>query len=221
MPTTRSLIVCRASAGSGKTYTLAAHYVALLMRGIPFRNILAVTFTNKATEEMKQRILTYLYAMAQGKGGSFVNKVRELMQPYGHFPSEAEMISLADKIFHAILAEYDDMRITTIDSFLQQLLAGLARILGCAAGYTVDIDSDHAISEAVDQIMSTHIDEQPGLLEAVSDCLNRQMEDERSWDIRQRLIAATKELFLESVQKLSDQIVLDPHIIYFVFWEFP
>ena len=213
MPTIRSLTVCRASAGSGKTYTLAAHYVALLMRGMPFRNILAVTFTNKATEEMKQRILTYLYAIAQGKGGSFVEKVCELMQPFGEVPSDEELRLRADKIFHAILAEYDDMRITTIDSFLQQLLSGLARMLGCAAGYTVDLDSDHAITEAVDQIMSTHIDEQSGLLEDISGYLNQQMDDERSWDIRQRLIAAAKELYHESVQKLSDQIVLDPHII--------
>ena len=60
------LIVCRASAGTGKTYTLSAYYIGLLLSGESYRNILAVTFTNAATAEMKERILTYLLGIAEG-----------------------------------------------------------------------------------------------------------------------------------------------------------
>ena len=60
------MTVCKASAGTGKTYTLAAKYVALLLDGNSFRSILAVTFTNKATQEMKDRILLFLDRIARG-----------------------------------------------------------------------------------------------------------------------------------------------------------
>ena len=59
--------LCKASAGTGKTYTLAAYYVGLLLSGEDYRSILAITFTNKATAEMSERILAYLYAISQGK----------------------------------------------------------------------------------------------------------------------------------------------------------
>ena len=71
--------VCRASAGTGKTFTLAAYYVGLLLSGESYRNILAVTFTNKATAEMKERILGYLYGIATGTGDeAFLKKALEL-----------------------------------------------------------------------------------------------------------------------------------------------
>ena len=73
------LIVCRASAGTGKTFTLSAYYVAMLLSGESYRNILAVTFTNAATAEMKERILTYLMGIAAGGQQEFLNKVREYM----------------------------------------------------------------------------------------------------------------------------------------------
>lgn len=61
----KAITIYKASAGTGKTYTLAARYIALLLQDIPASSILAVTFTNKATAEMKQRIIEYLYAIGQ------------------------------------------------------------------------------------------------------------------------------------------------------------
>ena len=77
----QSMNVCRASAGTGKTFTLAACYVGLLLSGESYRNILAVTFTNKATAEMKERILTYLYAIATENHAedAFLDKARSFM----------------------------------------------------------------------------------------------------------------------------------------------
>ena len=81
--------VCRASAGTGKTFTLAAYYVGLLLSGESYRNILAVTFTNKATAEMKERILGYLYGIATGTGDeAFLKKALELTMTHPDPPYE-------------------------------------------------------------------------------------------------------------------------------------
>ncbi len=209
----KTLTICRASAGSGKTFTLAAHYVALLLSGESYRSILAVTFTNKAAEEMKQRILTYLFAISKGQGGDFLKTVQKLHREWGVQITEQTLIRMAGEQFDAILGDYDNMKVGTIDSFLQVLLSGMARMLGKAAGYAIDLDTDHAIRQAVDQLMSTHIDEQPGLKQTIADYLNKQMDEERNWDIREQLLAIARELYKESVQMHQDDIVLDRDII--------
>ena len=84
----RPVTVCKASAGTGKTYTLAAYYIGLLLSGEDYRSILAITFTNKATAEMSERILTYLYAIARGEEQAFLDYAKRFMvghrQPSDH-----------------------------------------------------------------------------------------------------------------------------------------
>ena len=75
----RPVTVCKASAGTGKTYTLSAYYVGLLLSGEDYRSILAITFTNKATAEMNERILTYLYALSRGEEKAFLDRARAFM----------------------------------------------------------------------------------------------------------------------------------------------
>ncbi|MCQ2311119.1 MAG: UvrD-helicase domain-containing protein [Paludibacteraceae bacterium] len=212
---TKTLTICKASAGSGKTFTLAAHYVALLLSGESFRSILAVTFTNKATEEMKQRILTYLYAISKGQGGDFLDKVKSIIKAIrpNAIVNDQTLCQMAGEQFEAILADYDNMKVSTIDSFLQTLLSGMAQMLGKAAGYAVDLDTDHAIREAVDQLMSTHIEEQEGLKETIANYLNKQLDEEQNWDVRDRLLSIARELYKESVQMHQDRIVLDRDLI--------
>lgn len=181
-----TLTLCRASAGTGKTYTLAHRYIDLLYAGESYRSILAVTFTNKATAEMKERILTYLYVDA-------------------HHAEDAAIRSKAQSLFDAILTDFDNMRVMTIDSFLQVLLNGLARSLGKAAGYAVELDARHAIITAVDEMMTTFIDEQTGLRERLSAYLSDQLESEKGWDFRAELINLAAELYKESVQKQEER----------------
>ena len=189
-----TLTLCRASAGTGKTYTLAHRYIDLLMSGESYRSILAVTFTNKATAEMKERILTYLYEMS----------LKE---------KDDARRAMAKMQFDAILSDFDNMRVMTIDSFLQQLMSGLARSLGKAAGYEVDLDVEHAILTAVDQIMTTYIDEQPGLRKALSQHLTQQLEGDKNWDFREQLRKLANELYKESVQKDETKQSFDSKLI--------
>lgn len=118
--------VYKASAGSGKTYTLAHTYIDLLKEELSYRHILAVTFTNKATAEMKERILKYL----------------------AEDPAKKTRLI---KILH----DYSAFSISTIDKFFQQALKAFAREIGQVADYQVELDRDSLIEEAMDRILDS------------------------------------------------------------------
>lgn len=181
----QKLIIQKASAGSGKTYTLAHYYIDLLRQGVSYRNILAVTFTNKATAEMKERVLTYLY---------------EDKSPQ------------SQQLFREILSDYDGMRVTTIDAFLQSLLAGLAQMLGDAAGYGIELDSKHAITTAVDDLLTEGAYDKQVLAD-ITAYLEERMSDEKSWDIRPSLIRLSDEMIKENVQFHEEQLLLDKTLL--------
>jgi len=208
------LTVSKASAGSGKTFTLAAYYVALLMSGESFRHILAVTFTNKATEEMKSRILSYLYAISIGQSDSgtlsFIEKVQGIMKHLdAPEPTSAEMQELAGKLYRAILAEYDEMRVLTIDSFLQTLYAGMAQAIGMPTGMAVELDTEHVITTAVDQLLSDKMLNHSGLQSLIGEYIQYRLDEENKSDIRKSLISIAKEIYKESVQAQDYKIVYE------------
>ena len=124
------MLVNKASAGSGKTYTLAHTYIDLLKNELSYRNILAVTFTNKATAEMKERILEYLAADPASR----------------------------DKLVH-ILHDYSAFSVNTIDHFFQRALKAFAREIGQVADYQVELDRDSLIGEAMDRILDSLTDD--------------------------------------------------------------
>lgn len=124
----KAITIYKASAGTGKTYTLAARYIALLLQDIPASSILAVTFTNKATAEMKQRIIEYLYAIGQSlpeADGVRQTILQFLPAPTPRYPyNQPEFISSqAQKALKSILLDFDHFTVCTIDSFLQTLLS--------------------------------------------------------------------------------------------------
>ena len=214
--------VCRASAGTGKTFTLAAYYVGLLLSGESYRNILAVTFTNKATAEMKERILGYLYGIATGTGDeAFLKKALELSGQWsvdsgqwsvdsgqrsvdsGQWSVDSGQRSVrvrAEQCFREMLLDYDNVQVSTIDSFLQTLLSGMAKMLGKAAGFRVELNLKQVITKAVDRLLTT--DMSPALQQIMGDYLQEQLRQEGRWDIRQTLITLALDLYNEQVQML-------------------
>lgn len=211
--TQHPLNVCRASAGTGKTFTLAACYVGLLLSGESYRNILAVTFTNKATAEMKERILTYLYAIANGDQNedAFFEKAKSFMIAR-QTDDDTCLRQRAQECFAQMLSDYDNVRVSTIDSFLQTLLSGMAQMLGKGAGYSTELNLKQVITNAVDKILTTEMDSHEGLKSIMAEYMTEQMQQEAKWDLRQSIIALAMNLYDESVQMLAadDQIVLDP-----------
>ena len=143
------LDIYKASAGSGKTHTLAHKYIDILLSADAdtesYKHILAVTFTNKATEEMKSRIVSILYNLSQGKG-------EELERLSG---AEAAKVSARAKtILTAILHDYSNFQVTTIDKFFQQIFRSFARELGRFSNYRVELSDEDVLSHAIDEMLS-------------------------------------------------------------------
>ena len=144
------LKVYKASAGSGKTFRLAIEYMKLaLSNESNYRHILAVTFTNKATAEMKSRIIGELYRLAKGQPSVYMDVLtREL----GWQPMQVER--QAELVLKRILHDYSRFSISTIDSFFQRVIKAFNRELGISPNFRLEMDSELILAEATDRLLA-------------------------------------------------------------------
>ena len=153
----------KASAGSGKTFNLAKTYIRLLLTDeerYSYRHILAVTFTNKATDEMKSRILKELHLLAVSPADSPYSE--ELMS---FFESEEALRRRAETVLCDILHDYGAFAVSTIDRFFQQTLKAFSREIGQFATYQVELDRASLVSESVDRVLDSITSDNKELLE--------------------------------------------------------
>lgn len=145
------LIVYKASAGSGKTFTLAVEYIKLLIQNPrAYRQILAVTFTNKATAEMKERILSQLYGIhiADPDSDAYLKRI---IAETGC--SEDEIRKTAGIALSYMLHDYSRFRVETIDSFFQSVMRNLARELELSPNLNIELNNIEVLSDAVDSMI--------------------------------------------------------------------
>lgn len=174
------LNVYKASAGSGKTYRLSVEYIKLLMLNpYGYRHILAVTFTNKATEEMKTRILGKLYAISHRlpDGDSYLKTICKEMQM-----DPETVIKRSSEALHNILHEYNYFRIETIDAFFQQVLRNLARELKLSNTLRLQVDDKQILNKAVDRMLDD-LNEKSAELLWIVELINDQIDQEKQWNI--------------------------------------
>lgn len=197
----RPVTLCRASAGTGKTYTLAAYYVGLLLSGVDYRSILAITFTNKATAEMSERILGFLHDIAEGGADDFLKYAMRFMPGSSPWQNEAQLRQRAGDCFRQMLLDYDNVQIQTIDSFLQTLLGGLAGVVGSSVSSTTELDVKHVIRTAVDRLLSTEMTDEDRVI--LEDYMQLALDQESYGDVHKSLCMLAEELYNESVQILD------------------
>lgn len=145
--------ILKASAGSGKTYNLAKEYIKLLLASESpdaYRHILAVTFTNKATDEMKRRILKELSILAAAPENS--PYISDLVP--GVMSTNREVKLKAERMMTAILHDYGSFAVSTIDKFFQQTLRAFSREIGQFTSYQVELDKSTLVDDAVDSVLN-------------------------------------------------------------------
>ncbi len=190
------LTIYRASAGAGKTHRLTGEYLALLFAGArdAYRRILAVTFTNKATDEMKSRIVSELHALASGAKSDYL---ASLSARQGQ--TEDVIRRRAAQILADILNDYSAFNISTIDRFFQQTMRAFTREMGLSGGYEIELDEDSVLSSASDSMMM-NLDkpENKDLLNWLINLAEDKIENGGSWNISGDITMLGKELFKEN-----------------------
>ncbi len=199
----RPFIIYKSSAGSGKTYTLTMEYLKLALQNpSDFKSILAVTFTNKATQEMKERIIKELKRLkTEVKASEKMDA--EIMAALG---IEAEELKLrATQTLTAILHDYSRFAVSTIDSFFQRVVRAFAREMDLNAKFEVELDQDAVLEQVVDRVVM-QVMEDEFLHKWLVDYAIEQIQNGKSWDIRKNIKDLGRQIFQEDFKKYAPEI---------------
>ncbi|MFI3316761.1 MAG: UvrD-helicase domain-containing protein [Rikenellaceae bacterium] len=192
--------IYNASAGSGKTYTLAYKYVRdVIEEPMLYRNILAVTFTNKATEEMKRRILSEIHSLASGAACNYLEQLERELQM-----SERAIRKRALQVRGSILHDYSRFTILTIDRFFQRIIRAFIQELGIDINYNIELDPAALLGQSADRIIE-EVAENEELKRWISEFIEERIEDGRSWDIHEGVLSLGGEIFKESNREVLER----------------
>jgi ATP-dependent exoDNAse (exonuclease V) beta subunit len=189
-------LVYKASAGSGKTYTLVKEYLKMAMQGedpFLFKKILAITFTNKAASEMKERVII---ALRQIRDGNV--KAEELKKTLADELniSENEITERASTLLSTILHNYSDFSISTIDSFMHRVVKAFAHDLHLPINFSVELDNETILQQAIAQIIEK-VGNDPEITKALVGFTTFKTDNEKSSNIYEELFVAASDLLKE------------------------
>ena len=213
------LLVYKASAGSGKTFTLAVEYIKhLILNPRAYRHILAVTFTNKATAEMKERILTQLYGIWQGDSASeaYLNRIKEeigkiknekLKIKEGEGYGDVEIRQRAGMALQYMLHDYSRFRVETIDSFFQSVMRNLARELELSPNLNIELNNAEVLSDAVDSLIEK-LTPTSSVLAWLLDYINERIADDKRWNVSNEVKSFGRNIFDESYIERGERLRL-------------
>lgn len=207
----KNLHIYRSSAGSGKTYSLVRNFIGMALVGdgstfYPryFRHILAITFTNKAASEMKERVLSFISDLSkgvgQGKDHSFFSHIQEDTSL-----SDEDIKNRSQQILTSILHNYTDLSISTIDKFVFRIVRTFAHDLQMAQAFDVEMDKDLLIQPTVSFLIS-----RIGTNKEVSDALVAfalsKADEGKSYNLENALEQFAKHLFIEKSEKFISSL---------------
>jgi len=201
--------VYKASAGSGKTFRLTKNYISLLLSNedrYAYRHILAVTFTNKATAEMKSRILKELHILATDTTGS--NYYSDFVPIY--FADENLLRERAKRILVDILHDYSAFSISTIDKFFQQALKAFSREIGQFASYQVELDKKSLVHESVDRILDNLSKDDRDMVSWLNDSAMEHIKEGKKVNISNILYEFAERLKSEEQRELAEAMDFKP-----------
>ena len=197
------LTVYKASAGSGKTFTLAVEYISLLIRNpMDYEHILAVTFTNKATEEMKMRIISQLYGISKNLPDSQVY-LEKVMEKTG---CDADMVrQRAGIALHNLIHHYSYFRVQTIDAFFQTIFRNLARELDLTPNLRVDLDDKQIEELAVEELINS-LDQKANVLKWIREYIDQNIHDDQSWNVVDKMKSFGMNIFKDFYKQHAKEL---------------
>jgi ATP-dependent exoDNAse (exonuclease V) beta subunit len=203
------LSVYKASAGSGKTHILTQEYLKLAFHSPDnFRKILAVTFTNKAAEEMKKRILDELNVLIKHPESS--DHRSEILKMYPQY-QPAQLQRLALEIRNNILHNYSLFSVGTIDSFVQKVIRAFSFEIGIHSGYKIEMDTPMVIDELIEILFKT-LGENAKLLAWLVIYAEHKINEGKKWDFREEIKGLAGEVFKEKFQSFH-QLLTDKELV--------
>ena len=185
--------ILSASAGSGKTYQLTLKYMCdVILHPERYRNILAVTFTNKATEEMKSRILREIHTLASGSNSPYLNDIKRELGL-----SDAQVREGAMRARTRILHDFSRFTILTIDRFFQRILRAFIKELSLDLNYNIELDTKILLERSTDSLVESIAKDQQLRNWLLAFAMER-IDDGTRWDMRGDLMELGAELFKEN-----------------------
>ncbi len=214
MDTTTAFTVYNAAAGAGKTYTLVKAYLSTLLESEfkdGYKNILAITFTNKAVAEMKTRVIENLVAISNPNTPLKYQGILNELVEETKIP-EAKLKPKAHRILNHILHNYAAFDIVTIDTLTHRVIRTFAHDLGIPMSFEIEMDTEVLIQEAVDAVVAK-IGLDKELTNLIIDFAISKLEEDKSWDVTIELNNVAKLLFSENdreqINKLSNRSIED------------
>lgn len=196
------LTIYKASAGSGKTFKLTEEYLHLLFKYPEnYRRILAVTFTNKATAEMKNRILSELNKLAKGIDSGYLQGLKSKFKL-----SESEIKYKANQILSLLLHDFSKFSVSTIDKFFQKIIRSFTREIGIQPGYSIELNQNEILSKVVDEIL-LDLDENSDLRKWLSNLASDSIEQGNKWDFKDDILKLANEIFKESYKAFDQKLI--------------
>lgn len=198
---TGSFKVYKASAGTGKTFTLISEFLAESLNNIDekaYRHILATTFTNKATKELKGKLFTALMKIIGGDRVQIEQITKRTRL------SEDEVVNRAGRLFTQFLHDYSSINISTIDGFVQRLSRSFASELNLSYNYNVLINTDDLADEIVETFGDELTDRDEFVTAVAEEFVSHKIDEEKGWKIDQSLTQKVRDILGDS--KGSDDI---------------
>ncbi len=207
MSNPNTFTIYNASAGSGKTFTLVKDYLKVLLQSSKedaYKNILAITFTNKAVGEMKSRVIDALSSLSLKNTLKSSESLLEILTKETNLSAEF-IRSRSEVILKNILHNYAAFDISTIDRFTHKIIRTFAKDLGIPVNFEVEMNLDLILQEAVDKVM-TRAGEEKELTKVLLKYTLDKTDDDRSWDISRDLFSFSRLLISENQQPYVQQL---------------
>lgn len=196
--------IYRSGAGTGKTFTLAKSYLKIaLSRGASFRNILGVTFTNRATEEMKNRIVGILKSLAAGETHVMQRNLCEELSI-----DRQTLQKRSEDVLTDILHQYGRFSIVTIDSFFNQVIRSFAREMGLQGTFTIDLDQKAVLESVIDKMLQEIGENDKKQLRGwLTEFAEQRVDEGKSWDFRRDVLGLAGEILKDDFKRHSVAIL--------------